>query len=581
MVNAADRLPGLRSFPALAHALETVAPLVAQVDPGLAQALTTLAASDFQRSAARRAPTEPRGQVAAPTLDPALARTLRSEALSRAAGQPNADMMRAAVARPVVAAPGTGGATPPEGQTIGDRGNAVKRTEQMLKRAGFNPGKVDGVFDANTARAVKRFQAATNTNPAAVPSGVVDERTQSRLKNVDDRIKKSHGKVLGPGQHSSRILRDERELKKLGYDVGTVDGTYDRQTGAAMQQFRKDQGKKAGSLGAGTPTEKMLHREAAALGHDPRRVRVKPSKARRQADARVNAAAARRHADGTIGFGEGSKGASIKTVQQHLKAAGFDPKHTNGRFDERTRGALEAFQRRSDLPVTGRVDPKTWRALKKTTIEAKDGYSPAQTEGERSAAVLRSEKQLQKLGYNPGKIDGLYTDATQRAVDRFRKKKHLGGKGDGIGPRVHNAMVKALEQQAEGQSTKLGKKLAAAGKKVALSMGGYNSQGLCATGVSRAISNAMGVRVYGDGNDIDNNLPRSRFKQVHMSLAKALKTPGLVLTWEKTSTPLGRIYGHTAITMGDGHTSVSDFIESNTLRGAASRSGLKIFRPIK
>jgi hypothetical protein len=65
-----------------------------------------------------------------------------------------------------------------------------------------------------------------------------------------------------------------------------------------------------------------------------------------------------------------------------------------------------------------------------------------------------------------------------------------------------------------------------------------------------------------------------------MSLEQALKTPGLVLTWEKTSTAAGSIYGHTAITAGDGLTSYSDFIESNTLAGSSGRSGLKIFAPI-
>lgn len=122
--------------------------------------------------------------------------------------------------------------------------------------------------------------------------------------------------------------------------------------------------------------------------------------------------------------------------------------------------------------------------------------------------------------------------------------------------------------------------LAAAGRSVALSMGGYNSQGLCATGVSRAIQRVYGIKVWGNGNQIDNNLPRNKFKQVNISLAEALRTPGLILTWEKTSSRLGSIYGHTAITSGDGHSSYSDFIENNTLAGNASRSGLKIFAPI-
>jgi hypothetical protein len=111
-------------------------------------------------------------------------------------------------------------------------------------------------------------------------------------------------------------------------------------------------------------------------------------------------------------------------------------------------------------------------------------------------------------------------------------------------------------------------------------MGGYHSQGLCATGVSRAIVNAMGIKVWGNGNQIDDNLPRSKFKQIHIPLSEALKIPGLVLTWERTSTTLGAKYGHTAITLGDGHSSASDFIENNTLAGNASRSGLKIFMPI-
>ena len=123
-------------------------------------------------------------------------------------------------------------------------------------------------------------------------------------------------------------------------------------------------------------------------------------------------------------------------------------------------------------------------------------------------------------------------------------------------------------------------RLAAAGRAVAMSMGGYHSQGLCATGVSRAIARVYGIHVSGNGNQIDNNLPRNKFRQVNMSLAQALRTPGLILTWEHTSTPLGRIYGHTAITSGDGHSSFSDFIENNTLAGGASRSGLKIFAPI-
>jgi hypothetical protein len=123
------------------------------------------------------------------------------------------------------------------------------------------------------------------------------------------------------------------------------------------------------------------------------------------------------------------------------------------------------------------------------------------------------------------------------------------------------------------------RRLAQDARSVAMGMGGFTSHGLCATGVSRTLREAMGITVTGNGNQIDENLPRSKFKQIHIPLAQALKIPGLVLTWEHTSTPEGRIFGHTAITLGNGKESASDFVEFDTLSAAQSRSGLKIFMP--
>ena len=156
--------------------------------------------------------------------------------------------------------------------------------------------------------------------------------------------------------------------------------------------------------------------------------------------------------------------------------------------------------------------------------------------------------------------------------------KGSGGAGRTGGTKGGGQVGESRGAGSPGQATAAMRKLANAGRAAAMSIGGYNSQGLCATGVSRAIQNAFGFKVWGNGNQIDNNLPRDKFKQVNMSLAEALKIPGMVLTWEKTSSAAGSKYGHTAITTGDGRSSVSDFIERNTL-GAGGRTGLKIFMP--
>lgn len=123
----------------------------------------------------------------------------------------------------------------------------------------------------------------------------------------------------------------------------------------------------------------------------------------------------------------------------------------------------------------------------------------------------------------------------------------------------------------------IGQRLVAASKQVAAEMPG---SGWCAKGVSTAVSRVLGFYPGGNGNQIDDNLARSsKFREIKgMSLAEALKIPGLVLSWHSTSSAAGQKYGHTAITWGDGHTSSSDYVENNTTN--SGRSGLRIFMPV-
>lgn len=153
-------------------------------------------------------------------------------------------------------------------------------------------------------------------------------------------------------------------------------------------------------------------------------------------------------------------------------------------------------------------------------------------------------------------------------------------RGGGTGGATGSGPVQSTMGAGGIQVSPAMRRLAQAGHTAAMGMGGYNSQGLCATGVSRAISSALGLSVRGNGNQIDNNLPKDKFRELNIPLSEALKIPGLVLTWEKTPSRLGSIYGHTAITSGDGRSSASDFIERNTLASSDGRTGLKIFMPI-
>ena len=448
----------------------------------------------------------------------------------------------------------------------GANGGSVKTLQRLLEKGGAHPGAIDGDFGPKTKAAVAHFQKAHHLEV----TGKVGQKTWAAL--IKSSIRRDY--TFKQGQQDGAIKQAEQRLSRLGYDVGKADGYMDAQTSKAIKAYRKDEG--LGTSGDLTrAVRKDLHHDVSALAHDPRRARVKATRTNRRLDAATATAAGRGD-----GIGVGDSGRAVKNVQAHLRSAGFDPAHVSGRFDERTAGALKAFQRKSGLPATGTVDARTWSKLKHSRMLATGATSPAQSLNERSSAVKRSEALLKKLGFHPGKVDGLFDRHTRAAVKAFERKhkRHVDG---AIGTADLKKMKQVLKSRGGvGHVTATMRRLAAAGTTAAMGLGGYTSLGKCATGVSRALASAMGLSVGGNGNQIDNNLPRSKFRQIHIPLSKALKIPGLVLTWEHTSTALGSIYGHTAITRGDGHTSMSDFIETNTLAGSTGRTGLKIFMPI-
>ena len=278
----------------------------------------------------------------------------------------------------------------------------------LLKRLGFKPSEL------------KAFQTAQGL-PA---TGLLDAKTSALLTSTARRVQAHKGdEFVSVGQKSASIQVLERRLGKLGYATGKADGIYGRDTAAAVKAFRKDQKELSdGHQWLGKKAREVLKQEVAKLNHAPERRRLAPTKSQ----ARVDRTTAKLAAHGVA---VGAKGAIVTNIQRHLRAAGFDPKHTSGVFDERTGAALKAFQQRSHLPATGVVDRATWKALQKSFILSSKPASPPQQLNERSGAVKASEKLLKKLGFNPGRIDGLFDSRTQKAVKAYEKKNHLARDG--------------------------------------------------------------------------------------------------------------------------------------------------------
>jgi peptidoglycan hydrolase-like protein with peptidoglycan-binding domain len=82
------------------------------------------------------------------------------------------------VAVPMVAAAaggGRGSLPPAVDQMLAQ--DMIQLAESQLKLAGFDPGRIDGIFDEQTAAALRKYQAA-NGLPV---SGLLDEATRRVL----------------------------------------------------------------------------------------------------------------------------------------------------------------------------------------------------------------------------------------------------------------------------------------------------------------------------------------------------------------------------------------------------------------
>ena len=130
---------------------------------------------------------------------------------------------------------------------------------------------------------------------------------------------------------------------------------------------------------------------------------------------------------------EGAKGASVVSLQNKLKAAGFDPGAADGSFGPKTEAAVKAFQRARGLVADGIVGPKTWSALNATVSSG--GSGPTLRLGAKGEPVRALQQRLNVLGFNSGTADGSFGPKTEAAVKAFQKSRGLAADGV-VGPKT-------------------------------------------------------------------------------------------------------------------------------------------------
>ena len=105
-------------------------------------------------------------------------------------------------------------------------------------------------------------------------------------------------------------------------------------------------------------------------------------------------------------LGQGARGDQVLWVQEHL-ARMYRAEHLTGVFGSQTLGYLRAFQARRRLPVTGRTDYATWRALLRLSPVTVSWAAPRPSvRGRASRLTGHPARRPQRTGPDPRRVRG-------------------------------------------------------------------------------------------------------------------------------------------------------------------------------
>lgn len=124
----------------------------------------------------------------------------------------------------------------------------------------------------------------------------------------------------------------------------------------------------------------------------------------------------------------------VEQVQRELLAAGFYRGVVDGVAGKRTRLAIEAYQKATDLSITGEPSPGLIEHIRFTREVAEaslfTGSVEADAGAEVRAKIRRVQTGLAELAYLPGEINGEMTETTRSAIIQFERDRGLAETGE-------------------------------------------------------------------------------------------------------------------------------------------------------
>ncbi len=244
----------------------------------------------------------------------------------------------------------------------GDTGSDVKVAQTALRRAGYDPGRIDGVFGAQTERAVQSFQRTVGVTP----DGIIGPKTWAYLEPF---ALEPDPEVLRRGSRGSMVSALQTALKAAGHDPGSIDGVFGTRTETALKAFQK---------ASGLPETGV-------------------------ADALTWLVLAPYIDYTNVMLRRGSTGMYVRILQSALINACQNPGTIDGVFGPRTQAAVVAFQRAKGLTADGIVGPRTWAALKPYITGKVTAYTVLPGDTLSAIAKAHNTTVANILAFNPRK----------------------------------------------------------------------------------------------------------------------------------------------------------------------------------
>lgn len=326
----------------------------------------------------------------------------------------------------------------------GMRNGDVKELQRRLKEQGFfRYPETTGYFGPITEKAVLALQEAYGLPE----TGVAGEQVFAALGVRMASSAETAVHLLKIGARGEAVVKLQRELSRLGFYKGNIDGIFGPLTARAVRSFQQANGLLVDGI-VGPQTSAVLYRLDAV------EKRQKPQTAPRR---EVH----------TFLLTIGDRGEAVERLQNALQRRGYYTYSVDGIFGPLTASAVRRFQKDFGLQVDGIAGPQTLTTLyEESSVSEEDGPPGEQQQSneelrttilkfrDKGEAVVQLQVMLKAAGFFSESPTGYYGLSTEVAVREFQKDRGL--LVDGIAGPVTLSELKHVTQSGhEGGSEKL------------------------------------------------------------------------------------------------------------------------------